>query len=217
MGTPGILEKIIRFHAFQWKDGKIILWNVPGYLSPLFVVVYQQKLMEKKCGHKASADFFYNVGKFQGIQTFRVIAKSYGYGNLIKDKKKLLDFQTGQSALVGVGKYKWVRFDLTNKIFVVRGRSSFADEYSAIFGIQKVPVCHLVRGLSAGFIEELIGEKCLAIETSCCAMAKPVCEFVVRPLKNWDKKDSVVRSQWVEKIYDLKNLKIGKVPLVRTL
>ncbi|MFH0978163.1 MAG: 4-vinyl reductase [Candidatus Woesearchaeota archaeon] len=212
MATPSILEKIIRFQAFKWKDGKIILWNVPGYLSPLFSVVYQQRLLEKLHGHNEAAEFFYNVGKFQGQQTFRVIARNYGYNNLIKDKKRLLEFQTGQSALVGVGEYTWVKFDMDNKKFVVRGRSSFADEYVALFGIQKKPVCHLVRGLCAGFIEELIKEPCLSIETSCIASSNPVCEFVVRPLKAWDKTDPLVKSQWVRKIHDLRSLGSLKSP-----
>jgi hypothetical protein len=148
----GFLEKILRFHALRWSNGKLSLFNIPGFFHAVYVNVYQQKLMEKLHGEKATADFFYSVGKFQGIQGFRTIARNFGFDKVVRNKRKLLEMQTEQSSVVGLGNLRWVRIDLNKQLFVFRGRSIFAEEYKSFFGLQEKPVCHLIRGMTAGFL-----------------------------------------------------------------
>ena len=186
---PLILQKVLKFKAFKHKDGKFFLFDVPGILVPLYNKIYEQRLLETKFGVKKAASILYASGYLQGKQGFRMTAERFGYAKTLPNKKELLDFTTGQGDLIGLGSFKWVRVDFKNNIFVMRGKSALAMEFKKFFGLQKKPLDHCVRCESAAFIEEITKQKMLSVETSCISMGKPYCEFVVKPIKNWDKKD----------------------------
>ncbi|MFH1249201.1 MAG: V4R domain-containing protein [archaeon] len=200
-----LLQRVIRLKAIKHKDGKLTLWNIPGLLSALYVTVYQQRLMEKLHA-KEAANILYNLGRFQAIQGFRMTAKHFGYAKSIESKRRLLEFNTGQSEIVGTGKYKWIKMDFEKNLFLVVGKSTLAEEYKRFFGIQKMPVDHFMRGQGAGYIEELTGKKMLCVETKCIAMGHEYCEFVIKQFGEWDKKDRLVKEQIFTQLPDMKNL-----------
>jgi predicted hydrocarbon binding protein len=209
---PKILEKAIRFNAMQWKDGKFLLWNVPGMLSQLYVVAYQQRLMENQFGPKKTASILYNAGELQGQQGTKIITEKFGYAKTIMDKRKLFEFNVGQGEIVGMGAFKVAIFDTDKNIFIITGDSTLAIEYSKFFGQQKEPIDHFLRGVMAGLMEVLIDKKMFCYETKCIAKGNTICEFIIKPMEMINKEDPTIREQLIEELPDMKGLGAKKEP-----
>ncbi len=195
-----LLLKALGLKALKHKEGKLSMWGVYGTLSLLSSQVYLQKLLETNLGLKKSRAYFYTVGRHQGKQAFRMLSGRFGYAKTIKDKAKLLKVIATQCEVVGHGQFQWIRIDLKNKLCVLAGRSSLAEEYKKIFGIKKYPVDYFLAGIASMFVEEIIKEKVFCMETACLAMGKRYCEFVIKPVRNWDKKDKQFKEQYVKEL-----------------
>jgi len=209
---PKILQKILRFNAIKFKEGKLLVVNVPGLLSPLYVNIYLQRLLENDIGEKKAMNLLYNIGKFQGIQGLKITNNYFGYAKTIKNKRELLIFSGDQSEVTGLGKFKWVLTDFNKNIFIVRGKCSIGEEYKRFFGIQKNAVDHFTRGQAAAMVEGTINQQVLAVETKCIATGNPYCEFVVKPIKIWDKKDVMACKQLVGELSSFKKLGAQMAP-----
>lgn len=201
-----ILQRVARFKAMEHKDGKFFIWNVPGLISQLYSVVYLQRNLEKECGLDKTMNALYSMGFFQAENGVKIINEKFGYAKTISDKKKLIEFNSGQAEMVGSGKMKLVRVDFQNNLFIIKMKSNIALEYKKFFGLQKNSVDHFVRGALSGLISPIIEKETLCIETKCVAMGNPFCEFVSKPLDDWDKNDPLFKSQKVEKIKNMKDL-----------
>jgi predicted hydrocarbon binding protein len=202
-----ILKKLIGFNALNWSDGKFTINKMSGIIHLLYVNVYQQRLLEQQFGKKGAMEHLYSLGIFQGRQGFKIISERFGYKKKL-DKKKLLEFNSKQSEFVGLGKCKWIKIDFVNNIFILRMQSAMAKEYRRLFGLQKEPIDHLIRGITAAFIEELTGNKVLSIETRCIAKGDKLCEFVVKPIHNWNKNYVLSTEQNVDEINLKEELKL---------
>ncbi|MBW2966526.1 4-vinyl reductase [Candidatus Woesearchaeota archaeon] len=214
---PNLLEKVIRFKALRWKNGKLALFDVPGILFQLYAFAYKQRLLENQLGIKKAANIYYRVGKFQGKQGVRMTSERFGYAKTFIDKKRLLEFNVQQSNLVGFGEMKWAKIDFNKNIFVMVGKSALAEEYVRFFGLQKNPIDYFLRGCTTAIIEEVVDRKMLCIETKCIAKGNRYCEFVVRPIEDWDKKSLLFKQQLVKDLPNIKELgaKIEPYLLIR--
>ena len=176
-----ILEKILRFNALKWKNGKVLLWNMPSLITALYVLVYQHATIEKLYGKQAVIDVFYNLGKFQAKQAFKLVERRFGYGKKL-DKINLLHFNTSWAEFIGIGKFKWVKTDTKSNVFILQGKSAIAQEYKKFFGVQKDNfVDHYIRGQAAALIEEITKIPMSCIETKCIAAGHPICTFIIKP------------------------------------
>jgi len=180
--ASAILKKILMFRALKFKEGNLILWGIPGMLSPLSTIIQLQRVLEKKLG-KGASKLMYYLGKFQGLEGAKLSNEKFGYAKKITDKRKLLEFSTGQSEVTGLGIFKWVVVDFNKGFFVARGKSSIGLEYKKIYGIQRSPVDHFIRGQGAAMVEGIINREVFCIETKCVSMGHPYCEFIVRPIE----------------------------------
>lgn len=204
---PAILQRVLAFKALQHKEGKVLLWGIPGVLSPVYSNVFLQRLMEKELGIKKTQSIFYILGNFHSRQTFKMISERFGYAQSIPDKKKLMIFQAGQAEMAGLGPWEWIRIDLDNVFFVAKGSSAFAEEYKRFFGVQNNPVDYIMRGHVNAFAETATNKKLFSVETRCIASGQPYCEIVTKPIEKWDKNDPLFKSQLVEDLpSDIKKL-----------
>ncbi|MFH1682506.1 MAG: 4-vinyl reductase [Candidatus Woesearchaeota archaeon] len=209
-----VVQKIMKLKSIKYDNGKCLLWGIPAVFSPNYVKVYDQGLMEKQFGVGKAMEFNHAIGKLQGIQGTKFIVDRFGYAETIKDKQKLLEFISGQTEMVGIGKFEWVRMDFKSNHFIIKGTSPFAEEYQRFFGQQKAPVDYFLRGLFCGGIEAFVKEKLLCVETQCMSQGKKECEFVIKPIKDWDMKDPKVKAQLVKDLADFKKLGSKKEPYV---
>jgi len=177
-----ILEKILRFNALKWKNGKVLLWNMPSLITALYVFVYQHATIEKLYGKQAVIDIFYNLGKFQAKQAFKLLEKRFGYGKSSNKKRlRLLHLNTSWSEFIGVGKFYWVKIDPNKFVFVAHGKSAIAEEYKKFFGVKRNNfIDHYLRGHAAALVESTTQRKCFCIETKCIAAGHKFCEFLVK-------------------------------------
>ena len=63
-------------------------------------------------------EVMYSMGKFQSHQGFKMIAERFGYAKSLPDKLKLLEFNLGQSDMIGLVKASVVRADFKKKHFM---------------------------------------------------------------------------------------------------
>ena len=203
---PALLTKLLKFKALEHKDGRFLVWGIPAIISQAYTFVYLQKFLEKIMGKKEMMETLYSMGKFQSHQGFKMITDRFGYAKSIPDKVKLLDFNLGQADLIGLGKVSIIRADFIKKHFILDVDSVIAKEYKRFFGTQKECIDHYFRGSAAAFIEELIGEEVLALETSCIAKGKQSCQLVIKRIKDWDKKDPIYKEQFVKGYKTMKEL-----------
>ncbi len=203
---PAILQRVMKFKAMQHKDGKFLLWGIPSIISEMYTFVYLQRLLENELGNKKAASILYSMGYLQAENGIRMVSDRFGYAKTIKDKRKLMEFNTGQCEMVGMGSVKCIMTDFKNEIFIIRGESTVAHEYKRFFGIQKNQVDHILRGAIGALVDLLINKKCLCVETKCLATGKQYCEFLVKPLDKWDNKDPLFKSQQIERVKNMKEL-----------
>ncbi len=201
---PVIVQKVVAFKAIKHEeDGGLSLWGIPIVLNDLKLEVITQNLMGKEFGEKKVMEVLYNLGKLQAVNAVKTVMEKYGYAKSIPEKKKSIEFNVGQLAMIGRGQYETIKCDLIKNIVIFKGKSPFATRYKQIFSLQKKAVDFLARGLLAGGTEYLIGKKVLCIETKCIANGKPSCEFTVKPVEDWDKNDPLVKEQIVEEIKEI--------------
>jgi predicted hydrocarbon binding protein len=201
---PKLLERLMRFRALQHKEGKLLLHGIPVFLSLYDVNVYQQKLLEYLYGRKKACSILYNIGGFQTKRGIAIVNERFGFTNKVKEKKAVLEFNTQQSEIIGAGKFKWVKIDFDNQIFIIKGKSTFAEEYRKLFGFGIHPIDYYARGSIAAAVEILTNEKMFCIETKCIAQGNPYCLFVIKPIENWDKK--ILKKEKIMDVPDLKKL-----------
>jgi predicted hydrocarbon binding protein len=203
---PAILQRVMKFKAIQHKNGKFLLWDIPCFISELYTFIYEQRLLEDELGINKTASIFYNMGQIQVEKSAKMITERFGYAKTITERSKLADFNIGQSEMVGLGQFKFIRKDFDNGFFIVRGKSPIAEEYRRFFGIQKNHVDYLIRGMVGGMGNWLMGKKCLCVESQCLATGKQYCEFLIKPVEKWDKEDPLYKSQPIEKVKNMKEL-----------
>ena len=203
---PAILQRVMKFKAIKHKDGKFLLWDIPCFISELYTFIYLQRLIEDGMGSRKASSIIYSMGFLQAGKGLKMVVDRFGYAKTIQDKKKLMDFNLGQSEMVGIGSLECVRADFEKEVFIFRGRSPIGEEYRKFFGTQRAPVDHFLRGCLGSMVEWVTKKRCLCIETQCVAMGKRYCEFVVKPVPGWDRKDPLYSNQSVEKVKDMKEL-----------
>jgi|GEM_PF-2047822 len=190
-----MLQKVSMHKALRHSDGKLLLWSNPCLIFAHYILVYLQRLIEKDLGIKEAMRLFYFIGKFQCKIGMKIVNKRFGYAKRLIDKKRLLEFNIGQGELMGVGVFKFKRMDFKNNIFIIEGPTNFGEEYKRFFGVQKEAADFLTTGMMAGFIEEIMGVKVLCIESKCVAKGNDTCQYIVKPIEKWDKKDHLLKGK----------------------
>lgn len=183
--------------GFKYVDGELLILNTPNTIIPVHSLVLWQYAMEQECGKKKVGAIIYNIGKIQAQMGLNQMLKRFGF----KKDFKFLQRVTEQPKTVGLGNLNLKDYDAKEKIITFKSTNTpFAKRYRALFGQQKEPVDHFIRGTCAGAGEIMFGEDTLAVEKVCMAQGKEHCLFEVKPLKNWDKKSAMVKEQYTTDI-----------------
>lgn len=186
-----ILKKIIGHGSLQFNNGMLTVWNVPIILMPLNTYILLNQIMIEKFGNDAR-DIIYYLIKRQAMGGMEILEKQFGY----KDMKRIVQYQLGTSALMGVGPHHLIRYDEKNKIAIVKIEPNPLAEISKkMFGIVKNPIDHFARGGMAGIFSYAFKEEVIAIETQCNATGKQNCIIEIKPKKLWNLKDINVLNQ----------------------
>lgn len=177
---PAILQKIMAFKALRHENGQFLFFNIPSTILPVQTSVYLCRSLIKQFGEEAAQKILYDTARFQANMGMKIVNERFGYAESFGDKKKLLEFNLGQLAVLGLGEFRITRIDLMTNDMLIEGSCPFAEEYKRIFGLQKNPVDVYVAGVLAGGGSAMVGENLITMETSCIAQGKKQCEFVIK-------------------------------------
>jgi hypothetical protein len=201
-----LLSQLLRQKAIQWKNGRVTLWGLNFTFSAIFSQVYLQRVMETQLEPKEAMKLLYWQGKFQCIQGISITDKKHGYAKKLQEKVERLKLLTDQSEITGLGTFQWVRIDFEKEVFVLKGDSTFAREYKLFVGQQDHTIDYHLRGQVAGIIEYFLEKEVLCVQTKCIAKGDKFCEYVVKPLSEWDTGDPLYVEQYVDQYLKLCNI-----------
>ena len=200
---------------FQHKDGTLKMLGVYGRLTTMLTLAVTQKLLEDNFDKKKVADLMYLSGESQAYNAASWTVKKVGIpvkGNELKIFKEI----AGHTEITGMGKTKIIRFDIKNKVIVVKIMNNvFSKQYMKLFGKQKEGVDHYLRGQVGGLIKFLFGEETIVIDKGDYSTGKDAGYYMAIPLKDSVKKygefvkrfipDKTLKTEALKKI-SIKNL-----------
>ena len=192
-GPSEILIKSQLLKSLRHDNGKFLMWDTTCTIDPILFQIYYQKLIERHLSKEEANIIRYYVAKAQAGWGSEVMDKKYGYTKSLKAKKEILDFDRGQTELVGIGKFDLVRADFAKNEFISRTKSPYAEVYKIFFGLQKECVDFWLMGIWAGGIEPIVHEKLACFETTCIAKGDTYCELHIKPIKSWKPNDELVK------------------------
>ena len=190
---PPIVQKTLATKAFHFEDGKVFLWDTPCFMDPIQIQTYYHRLNEHHTGFEVANRIRYYTAKVQSMTGMKIVNQRFGYAETLREKEQLLQLNTGQAELLGLGKFTWVRIDFENELFIGNCISPFAEEFRRFYGAQDHPIDSWLMGCWAGCIESIIGKKSLCLEVLCIGKGDKECQFVVKPLEKWDANDDVFK------------------------
>ncbi len=207
---PPIIQKVQGLRALQYKDSNLLLWDTPCILIPVQMEAYKNLICDTALDGKYKT-LHYLTAKLQAKTGVKIINERFGYAETLLDKRKLLEFNMGQFELLGHGKVDILKADFENLDFLFKTNSTYAQEYKSMFGIQKKPVDITMAGMSAGCLEQITGKQLFCLETRCVAKGDTVCEFIIKPLNKWNKKEIVDFKDFLNKDYEKKLMTKWKI------
>ncbi|MCM2325088.1 MAG: hypothetical protein NDI94_01375 [Candidatus Woesearchaeota archaeon] len=191
--TEKVIEKVHLFDALKHEEGRVTLWGHTCFLNPIEGAVLKDKLIGEASSDEMQKKISYFTEKFQANFGVKMTGEKFGYAKTYKNKKDLLEFSSGQFELLGYGKVTWVRMDFDRGVFIVKMNSPYAEGYRNIYGFSKTPVDYWNAGGWAGCLQYVLGKEVVCIETSCIAKGNQHCEFMIKPVDQWDKDDPLVK------------------------
>ena len=196
MVTSNLFKRMISSGSISVNNGELNIWNVPSMIYPIITPIFFQMLLEKKLCNEIH-DILYDVGKMQGREGGEIMYSKFGF----KRNKKSAELGNEQGEFVGIGHQEYLKFDIKNKHFIVKIKNTpFSKQYLKLFGRQKYPVDHFIRGLLTGANEAFSQTELIGIETECIAQEKPHCIFEITPKKDWNLKDPLIKQQFPKEI-----------------
>jgi len=157
---------------FQHKEGTLKVIGVYGRIIPVLSLVLMEKVLEENFGKKKVDDLLYLVGEAQSYNaTLWTIQK---VGIPVKGNElRIFNETSSHSELTGYGIHKPIKFDMKNKFIMISFRNSiFSQQYLKLFGVQKEPVDHYLRGLLGGIAKFFFNEEVVVSCDECISMGK---------------------------------------------
>ncbi|RLI34807.1 hypothetical protein DRO53_02735 [Candidatus Bathyarchaeota archaeon] len=159
-------------HNLMLGENRAIIFRDIGYRGLVLDV-------RKKIGSGAEAIQYY-LGFEAGLE-FGKKHREMGEALGIRDPVQVYrDISSSMFNCVGYGAMETVKLTMQPPYALIRVFNCFECELGK--GSAK-PFSHLVRGMIAGVLTELLGVEMFAKETKCIAKGDPYCEFEVTPRK----------------------------------
>ena len=170
-------KKLMFAQQLKMEEGRVTLLGDCISLLPTSVLaILTKKFEEDNRGQELY--YIYKDSIKIYVKNIRKIYKAEG--------KKLLEIMMSLEKLGGWG------IDELQKLDEVDHKASFwvhKNPLPEFYGKSPRPIDHFLRGLIAGSMAEIFNDPTLeGIETQCISMGSPYCEFVIKPLGQFDEK-----------------------------
>jgi len=177
------LSRVIANKELKYEDGHLFLLGAPDMLFALNSLVVLQEAMRKQSGRDGLAVFYHLLG-YQAGNAANLMKNRFGF-----PLERAIPAMGDHLAMLGAGLFEFVRADVKNVHFVMRGSSTFAMEYARTFGVQKEGVDWMIKGGMVYLLNQYLGrDDVVCVETSCVAKGNKYCEFVAKPRASFSKK-----------------------------
>ncbi len=164
------LSKLLMARQASFTEDNIEIFDLNFSMQPLISLV----------------KFQYEIKDIEKIEKFGCLISESIINHFKKkfaiEENKISDLWINLFNMSGFGKVQIVDAS-KEKTILKLGKSNFAKLYVENYGIQKQPVCHLLRGVFKNFVEKTSGNKVEVKETSCIAMGNMVCTFELKTMK----------------------------------
>ncbi|MEM3400238.1 MAG: 4-vinyl reductase [Candidatus Micrarchaeia archaeon] len=167
-----IIDRFRIANLVKFGDGDINLMGLPVCMIPICMLVEIQKTLIKDLGYEKAYEKLYESAKYSSKQYNDRFIVKYG----LKDRRKLLEWQTNIVTCAGWGRLEISKIDFENKewrVHIIEG--PFAREY----GKAPYPVDIITTGFIAGGLCSTLDFDVDAIETNCVAMGDSYCNVLV--------------------------------------
>lgn len=177
-----LLNKLRLSKQLTFEEGEITLLGEPAVMiiPGAGFMEMQKKLMEK------DPLALYDVGENTGNQLYDLVH------HYAADPKHMIKFGIQLLNLSGYGKFQVMDYKPKNKRAIVHVDHSINVR---MHPKDKKPVCHYIRGLLAGFMENLYKANVACVETHCMAIGDKNCEFVIQKKNQFDPTSDLVKEQ----------------------
>lgn len=177
------VAKLLALRQLKLEKGRIELLGQRFSMFPTYFLVELQREMERT-GHENK---IYELFKRLGIEWCKKMNDSY--------KVKHMDIaKWGRDSLTstGWGIIEIIQDNPQKNLLVFRVLDSPVCEF---YGVSDHPVDDAIRGMVAGAACVAFANEMDCIEVKCKAMEERFCEFVVKPTKEFDLNDPLVKKQ----------------------
>ncbi|MFC2143834.1 V4R domain-containing protein [Candidatus Aenigmatarchaeota archaeon] len=198
MGLGMVFKKFLMARQVEMEKGRFAVSGVRLTGSAVSTLVSIQEEIIQEMGSKG-VKILYAGGKIGGNELVKKLMRMMGVSGM-----KTVDLlATGCTEMLGWGIVSVLKcdFDKNHAVFNVEDSPLGIKRQSKAF-------CHIERGLIAGAMEEIFGKKIDAIEVKCRSLGHPFCQFDIKPTKEFDPKDPLVKEQLpVDGVSNTKNSK----------
>ena len=205
------LKSLLKNNQFFINNKRVLSFDMPQMILPLDSFVLLQNTLKRLEGSKVN-QFFYLSGKIFGKNLLNEQIKRLGF------KKDISSFQHNlrELELSSMGKSDLIKFDVKNKKVIIKNSNSpLANRYMRLFGVQKEPVDHYLRGIYTGIAEVILDCEMASIESKCIARGDGACLIEIKQkddfednLKNEEIKICEEKLAWPELLAYAENSKI---------
>ena len=171
---------------FRPDEGKLLLGDRRMLVFAQSALGTLTEVLVSHLGHELTSSVFAQFGYRSGFDDYSVISQA-----LVWDSEEdqiasgpVLHMWEG---IVAVTTEK-LTYDRATGAFHMLGtwRNSYeAENYLQLFGLSPTPVCASLTGYASGWSSAFLGQRVLAIETSCQACGDEVCTFEIKPWDEW--------------------------------
>jgi len=179
-----IVKKLLFARELNLEKGKISLLGHTIIMAPVSSFIELRKQLSKI----GAAALLYRSCKESGIGYMDTLIKKFS----MKRSRDLIEWGMNTISLAGWGEVEVINFNEDKKMSIARLKeSAFARNY----GRSKEPVDDIFRAYFAATGVIVFKTNVDVIETKCISMGNNVCEFLLKPAKEFDLSDKFVLKQ----------------------
>jgi predicted hydrocarbon binding protein len=182
-----LMSRQMTFERGQIKIGDDVAIMVSGE-ALVHVTDSLLKVMKEE-----GARQIYLASKEGGKALGRSFRKRFGVSDV-----KLANLLRNLAEMGGWGQFEFININVKGKSLICHVTNSPFAKLTTNRG-QKV--CHMIRGLLAGGAAVGFNKDVECVETMCIADGSHLCEFIVKPVGKFDRRDDLVKKQlwWLRK------------------
>ncbi len=168
----------------KFKEGHI---NVLGHPS-LMLIPEEAFLSMQEEFLKTDPHKLYQIGKKAGEELSDLIKQH------TRNKTVIFRFGIDLINLSGFGKLKTLDYHIDQGKAIIHIEDSLNSKLKT-----QGHTCHYMRGLLAGFMQEITNQKIECIESQCMATGNKTCEFIIQKQEEFDPENKIVQEQLILK------------------